>query len=257
MLQEKLKKAQLEFQELAKTNSVFEISNRKFFVLTVAWGSFAFFVSFVVLVGSNPLKLFVPFSLYDSIHWDSREEFKIYISDGLYDVREVKRKILFSGNDREKVKTLIHEVGSPPFLEDTLGLQNAKKLPNLRNALLGIWFLDNGKRLVIDWNLREVDLELARFRSIGYFRADDDADEEDDIKTNEKTSYYDRESKEEREKRERDIEERKRKILFSVFTTIEKTLFANLPITTLEFRLNGKKKPYPNLEYDLTATKTR
>ncbi|HNO26223.1 MAG TPA: hypothetical protein PKK94_24800, partial [Leptospiraceae bacterium] len=60
------------------------------------------------------------------------------------------------------------------------------------------------------------------------------------------------------EKKKKRAKELKRELLSSGFLALEKTIFANFKdIDRIEYRLNGKIKNFPELEYSLTETKKR
>jgi hypothetical protein len=217
-----------------------------------------FFLGFY-LTEKNPYTLLIPLTFFevDLPLADKRIPIKLYFSDGFGKVFSTERKVLIDlENIRSSVMTLAIEISRPPYYEVEENLNkknlsvNLKKLPNIHYSIKTIWKY-NEDLLIID--LRESSLKA----------------ELDTMKVRvEKTTYEIKEENESDSKlidpheiesqNKDDIYKLKMTLLYSTFLALEKTIFDNYPyIKKIEYRLDGIKKNFSSLEYNLEETKNR
>ncbi|MBP7284145.1 MAG: hypothetical protein KBA66_21350 [Leptospiraceae bacterium] len=227
-----------------------ETSNRKFrFFFLSSSIAILFFIIFI-LIGKNPFSLLVPFTFYDLPSLDKRTLVTLYISDGKNNVLKSKRKLLLSESDiRKNLHIILGELSQPPYedsIESTEENVFPKKLPDMRSSIISTWFLDSGKKLILDFN------EVGIQKELSTIRVKLDINEEDSSENK---------SKEEEiieNKRQEELQKARIRILNTALAALEKTIFINFPsIETLEFRLNGMSKQFNGLEYNLVETKKR
>ncbi len=225
---------------LATTPADSPESKRVLFI-TYSWLIVLLFLTAFVLAGKNPLKLLVPFTLYDLPNFDPRKETVVFGSNGEGEVFPVKRKVLLTGKDfRHDVITLVGETGESSYFDPTVPnassqFRNLKKLPNLQDSVIAVW--KRGDVLLLD--LRKSTLEglLAEMK----FRID-----------------YTYASQMTEEQKVAEIARKKMVLLSSSFLAAEKTLFENYPeISRIEYRLGGEQEDIPGLTYSLSAAHTR
>lgn len=186
---------------------------------------------------------------------DKRVPAKVYLSDGRMNVYPSDRKVLLTGEFRKDLHTLITQVSAPPFYEieenfTKKGLKvNLKKLPNLHFALITIWFNESG-RLILDLRESSIQTEI----SILKVRVDRGTYElKEEVESESLSSIQQKEDEDKIL-----VHQRRMEILHSTFLAIEKTIFDNFPeIKSIEFRLDGETKDYPDLNYKLSEVKNR
>ncbi len=244
------------FQESGKE---IPASDRKFLFLFFSWAFFLVFVFVFFLSGKNPLRLLAPFSLYDLPSKESLSQGKVFVSNGEGKVFEIQRRMnLLKGNSERNLLTLVGEVGEPPFYSSASGNESVfnetlKKLPNLQTSVISAWFLKNEKKLIVDLRESTISEEIDALK----FRVDNPV-LGDDKEDSEEGHFFGKKEKVDPEKRKSEIRKIRLTILQSTLLAIEKTIFANFPeIESLEFRLDGRKKDFPGLEYSLTGKKNR
>ncbi|PJZ64359.1 hypothetical protein CH371_18230 [Leptospira wolffii] len=215
--------------------------SKRVLFLTYSWIIVLLFLTGFILSGKNPLKLLVPFTLYDLPNFDHRKETVIYGSDGEGEVFPVKRKVLLTGEDfRHDVLTLIGETGESSYFDPSVPNASAqfrslKKLPNLQDSVISIW--KRGDVLLLDLRRSTIEGLLADMK----FRID-----------------YTYASQMTEEQKEVEIARKKSVLLSSAFLAVEKTLFENYPeIHRIEYRLGGEPGDIPGLTYSLSTSHNR
>ncbi|EQA45304.1 hypothetical protein LEP1GSC050_2538 [Leptospira broomii serovar Hurstbridge str. 5399] len=214
---------------------------RRLLFLTYSWILFLLFLTGFVLAGKNPLKLLVPFALYDLPNFDPRKSLIVYGSDGEGEIFTIHRKVLLDGKDfRHDVITLVGEVGEASFFDpsvpnDAVHFRNLKKLPNLQDSVISIW--KRGDLLILDMRKSTLEDLLSEMK----FRID-----------------YTYASQMSEEEKSREITRRKLALLSSSFLAVERTLFENYPeLNRIEYRLGGEQEEIPGLNYSLTESHLR
>lgn len=215
--------------------------SKRVLFLTYSWITVLLFLTGFILSGKNPLKLLVPFTLYDLPNFDPRKEVVIFGSDGEGEVFPVKRKVLLTGEDfRHDLITLVGETGEASYFDPSVPnasaqFRNLKKLPNLQDSVIAVW--RRGDLLLLD--LRQSTLEglLADMK----FRID-----------------YTYASQMTEEQKSAEIDRKKAVLLSSSFIAVEKTIFENYPdIQRIEYRLGGELADLPGLTYSLSSSHSR
>ena len=237
-------------------NASAETGNRTYFFLAVSIiGGGLFFLSFF-LADANPFRLLLPGSLHDFSFSarDKRKKAEVFLADAQKKVFTSERKVFLSGDFKRDLVSLITEVGEPPYYETEENLNkkdlntNFKKLPNLHYALITFWKRDG--LLILDFREETLNSEMEAIK-VDTSEVRYDIAEEGD-----QTKLAVIQAKEEKKKKR--AKELKRELLSSGFLALEKTIFANFKdIDRIEYRLNGKIKNFPELEYSLTETKKR
>ncbi|MBE7412197.1 MAG: hypothetical protein L6Q54_12295 [Leptospiraceae bacterium] len=244
---------------LQESEKELEKSDKKFLLLFFSWAVFILFVFVFFLASKNPLKLLVPFALYEIPPKEKLVLGKVYVSDGLGNVFELNRKMnLLLDDPAKKIVTLIGEVGGPPFYEESLGNEivfsvNLKKLPDLQTSVISSWFRENEKKLIIDFRESTIsdEIEALKFRVENPNLGEESEDSDEG-------HFFSKKVNIDPEERKREIKKTRLLILKSTFMAIEKTIFSNFPeIDTLEFRLDGQRKDFPGLEYSFVQKKIR
>jgi hypothetical protein len=234
--------------------------NRYYLFLLFSWIVFFNFVFGSFISGNHPWRLLVPFSLYGSPSWDSRDKFRIYVSDGETLIFPSQRLMYRTGDKRQDTFLLVNEVGAPPSAifeegDDINYAQNLKRLPNLSPALISVWFPRDGKSIILDFQESKIKSIIDSYLTLGTQKITVSEEEEDQDSVD---TYYQTESPQEREKRSEILEDRKRKALELTFRSIEKTILENIEgIEKLEFHLDGESKDYPRLNYSLKEIKIK
>jgi hypothetical protein len=217
-----------------------------------------FFLGFY-LTEKNPYSLLVPLTFFDLDLplADKRIPVKLYLSDGSGNVFPSERKVLVDlKNFRSSILTLAIEISRPPYYEVEENLNkknlsvNLKKLPNIHYSIKTIWKF-NEDTIIIDLResslMKELDTLKVRIEKTTYEIKEENESDSKLVDPHEIESQ----NKEE-------ILKLKMSLLNSTFLALEKTIFDNYPdIKKIEYRLDGVKKKFPNLEYDLEETKDR
>lgn len=245
----------IQFYKKIYKESFSETRDKKFLFLFFSGLFFTSFFLMFFLIGKNPYSLLIPFSLYDThlFLYDKRSKVTIFLSDGKGNFFPIQRKLTKTGNLREDIKKILIEISEPPYYEmeysNFENLQmNYKKLPNIHFALIQVWTL--GDTLILDFRestLKE-EMENQRVRiDTGNYEIEEQTET----------------SKLAQEKAQDDnnkilLQKLKKDLLSSSFLALEKTIFENFPqIKRLEYRLNGQKKDFEDLEYKLSEVKER
>lgn len=258
MLIQKIKNLFLKLISFIKEtyNLIFEESfnekiNKKFLIIyfSIVLSILFFFAFYLVKV--NPIQLLVPFSLFDLPKIDSRVEKSIYVSDGKNSVLKIKRKILISDEPREKkLKVLVSEIAKSStenILESKEENLFPKKTLNLSDSLISSWFIDDSKKLILDFNEENLKLELSKLRA-------------KTISSEEETIFDKKTPEQEKIYKEEILKLNQSKLLKLEisFLALEKTIFENFKeLESIEFKLNGISKDFPELDYKLLETKKR
>ncbi|GBF40327.1 LIC_10740 family protein [Leptospira johnsonii] len=215
--------------------------SKRILFLTYSWIIVLLFLTGFILAGKNPLKLLVPFTLYDLPNLDHRKEIVIFGSDGEGEVFPVKRKVLLTGEDfRHDVITLVGEAGESSYFDPTVPnasaqFRNLKKLPNLQDSVISIW--KRGDVLILDMRKSTLENLLSDMK----FRID-----------------YTYASQMTEEQKTAEIERKKLVLLSSAFLAVEKTLFENYPdLNRIEYKLGGEAGDLPGLSYLLSSSHSR
>ncbi|MDX1958795.1 MAG: hypothetical protein SFU98_09490 [Leptospiraceae bacterium] len=235
-------------------NKTFE---KKFALIFFSSSFVIIFYLVFLLSGVNPYSLLNPFSLYDvSLPIiDKRKMVTIYLSDGKNNVFPSKRKVyLENQNLHKRVITLMKEVSEPPFYEVEENLENAnlnvnfKKLPSVHFAVNTIWKWKN--TLIIDLRSSTLKEEIEQMR----VKLENQSYSESSETETGKLGDIQKKDEETKEK----LLVQKRTMLNSAMIVIEKTIFANFPeIDSIQFKLDGRTKDFPNLEYKFSTEKKR
>lgn len=232
-----------------------ETKDKKFLFLFFLGLFFALFFLTFFLIGKNPYSLLIPFSLYDShlFLYDKRSKVIIFLSDGKGSFFPVQRKLIKTGSLREDIKKLVIEISEPPYYEmeysnfDNLQL-TYKKLPNIHFALIQVWTL--GDNIILDFRESTLkdEMENQRVRiDTGTYQIEEQTE----------TGNLAQEKLQE-DKTKLALEKMKKDLLTYSFIALEKTLFENFPqIKRIEYRLNGQKKDFEDLEYKLSEIHER
>ncbi|TGL60498.1 LIC_10740 family protein [Leptospira sarikeiensis] len=215
--------------------------SKRILFLTYSWIIVLLFLTGFILAGKNPLKLLIPFTLYDLPNMDPRKEIVIYGSNGEGEVFAVKRKVLLSGEDfRHDVLTLVGETGESSYFDPTVPnasaqFRNLKKLPNLQDSVISIW--KRGDLLILDLRKSTIENLLSDMK----FRID-----------------YTYASQMTEEQKSAEIERKKLVLLSSAFLAVEKTLFEHYSdLNRIEYRLGGEQADLPGLTYLLSSVHSR
>jgi hypothetical protein len=244
------------FYDKVHEESFAETKDKKFwFLFFTGLVSILFFVLFA-LVGKNPYSLLLPLTLHDSFLpvYDKRTKVKVFFSDGQMNAFPVERKISLSGELRKDIKLLLIETSEPPYFgteeQNSVPKMNLKKLPGLHFALIQTWVLSNNT-LVLDFREETLLLETTNLK----VRIDKGTY---DIQEETKDGGRLAKEKEEEDKNKVALEKLRLALLDSAFVAIEKTIFENFStIQTIEFRVDGKKKDLPGMEYKLSTKRTK
>ncbi|MCE9498975.1 MAG: hypothetical protein K8R21_00410 [Leptospira sp.] len=235
------------------------IVQTNFLFLYFSWILFISFASIIILSGKNPISLLIPFAIYDLPARENLTPVTIFVSDGDGNLFPTKRRMFFIPDDfKRNLLTVIGEIGQPPFYdselvsEDSVFAGTLKKLPNLQTAVISTWKIETTGLLIVD--LREStirdELDSLKFRFNSSVASDED--ESDD------GHFFKKKQDVSVDKKLADLQKNKLSILNSVFLSIEKSIFGNFAnVQSIEFRLEGKKRDYPGLDYKLTETKIR
>ncbi|TGK15581.1 hypothetical protein EHO61_14570 [Leptospira fluminis] len=214
---------------------------KRLLFLSYSWIAVLLFLTGFILAGKNPLKLLLPFSIYDLPNLDPRKDVVIYGSDGEGETFPIHRKVLLDGKDfRHDVLTLVGEVGESSYFDpsvpnDAVHFRNLKKLPNLQDSVIAIW--KRGDLLILDMRKSTLEELLGEMK----FRID--------------YTYASQMTEEEKSK---EITRRKLSLLSSSFKAVERTLFENDPdLNRIEFKLGGEAEEIPGLVYSLTEIHLR
>jgi len=252
---QKIKKVYPTFYNKATQNSG---TKKYYFLFLSTILTLNFFLGFY-LTEKNPYSLLVPLTFFDLDLplADKRIPVKMYLSDGSGNVFPSERKVLVDfKNLRSSILTLAIEISRPPYYEVEENLNkknlsvNLKKLPNIHYSIKTIWKY-NEDLLIIDLResslIAELDTMKVRIEKTTYEIKEEN---ESDLKL---VDPHEVESQ-----NKEDIQKLKMSLLNSTFLALEKTIFDNCPdIKKIEYRLDGTKKKFPNLEYDLEETKNR
>jgi hypothetical protein len=252
---QKIKKIYPSFYNKATQNS----GTKKFYFLFLSTIlTLNFFLGFY-LTEKNPFSLLIPLTFFelDLPLADKRIPIKLYFSDGSGTVFPTERRVMIDlENIRSSVMTLAIEISRPPYYEVEQNLNkknvniNIKKLPNIHYSIKTIWKY-NQDQLIIDLresSLRaELDSMKVRIEKTTYEIKEENDSDSKLIDPNEIESQN-----------KDDIYKLKMRLLYSTFLVLEKTIFDNYPyIKKIEYRLDGIKKNFPGLEYNLEETKNR
>ncbi|TGK06633.1 hypothetical protein EHO59_00370 [Leptospira semungkisensis] len=215
--------------------------SKKALFLTYSWIIVLLFLTGFILAGKNPLKLLVPFTLYDLPNFDPRKEAVVFESDGEGQVYPVKRRVLLTGEDfRHDALTLIGETGESNYFDPSVPnasaqFRNLKKLPNLQDSVISIW--KRGDLLILDLRKSTLENLLSEMK----FRID-----------------YTYASQLSEDQKTAEISRKKLLLLSSAFLAVEKTLFENFPeITRIEYRLGGEVSDLNGLTYSLSTSHSK
>jgi len=218
-----------------------------------------FFIGFY-LTEKNPYSLLVPLTFFelDLPLADKRENAKIYLSDGSGNVFPSDRKVLLNKNDfRNSIQTLAIEISRPPYYETEENFSkkdlnvNLKKLPNIHYSIISIWKLNNDT-IILDLRESSLTSEIEKMK----VRIEKNTYEIKEEKDADSGHLVDTKEKDESDKQE--LIKIKMDLLNSAFLALEKTIFDNFSdINKIEYRLDGVKKSYEKLQYDLTTEKMR
>lgn len=245
--QQQKEKGKSKKRDARKSNHFFTIvkhgpqfpRDARFLFYYLSWFFAILLITGFALVGRNPFRLLLPYSVFSLPKIDSRKSVPIYLSNGQKKLVAAKRKLQWQNDTRQNILALIGEIGKSPFYEmdtknDALQLnEDLKKLTNLQTSVRVLWLLTNNKRLVIDLRQQTIlqELKALKFRVKGA-----------------KTP----------EEREQIEQQTKYNILHSTFLAIEKTIFANFKeIQTIEYRLDGRQEKMVKLDYDLSIIHKR
>ncbi len=227
-----------------------EKPNKKFLIIyfSIVLSILFFFAFYLVKV--NPLQLLIPFSLFDLPKIDSRDKVVIYVSDGKNSVLKIKRKILIPKEIEKKIRTLILEISKSSFdniLESNEENSYPKKTLNLSDSLISFWFVEDNKKLILDFKEEYINLELNKIITKA---VSSDEDTIFDKKTPEQEKLYQTELE--------NLNKNKLTKLEVSFSALEKTIFENFPkLEFIEYRLNGNLKNLKDLNYKLDELKKR
>ncbi len=252
---QKIKKVYPTFYNKATQNSG---TKKYYFLFLSTILTLNFFLGFY-LTEKNPYSLLVPLTFFDLDLplADKRIPVKMYLSDGSGNVFPSERKVLVDfKNLRSSILTLAIEISRPPYYEVEENLNkknlsvNLKKLPNIHYSIKTIWKY-NEDLLIIDLResslIAELDTMKVRIEKTTYEIKEENESELKLVDPHEVESQN-----------KEDIQKLKMSLLNSTFLALEKTIFDNCPdIKKIEYRLDGTKKKFPNLEYDLEETKNR
>lgn len=236
--------------ELIFKEAFSEKPNKKFLIIyfSIILSILFFFAFYLVKV--NPLQLLIPFSLFDLPKIDSREEKTIYVSDGKNSILKIKRKALISEEKEKKLKILVSEISKSSFdniLDSKEENLYPKKTLNLSDSLISFWFLDENKKLILDFKEEYLNFELNKIRTKAV-----SSDEE---------TIFDKKTPEEEKVFKEELDKLNQKKLLKLeisFLALEKTIFENFPkLESIEYRLNGKMKSFNELNYKLDEIKKR
>ncbi len=229
--------------------------NNHFHFLFLSWIFCLLFYLGFFLIGKNPYSIFIPFSLYEVLTIDNRTEAILHLSDGEGSFVTTKRKVLFHKDDFNKnVMALLSELGELPYLSNQ-GNKNVessysvslKKLPNIANTIISLWYQEDKSNLILDINLSGMEVELEAIKIYDPHKNLSQDDEDEEPKEAEKTVDN-----------KINNNQKKLTILSSAFFAAEKTIFDNFPfLKSIEYRVNGKIADYPGLEYKLSEKKVR
>jgi hypothetical protein len=218
-----------------------------------------FFIGFY-LTEKNPYSLLVPLTFFelDLPLADKRENAKVYLSDGSGNVFPSDRKVLLDKNDfRNSIQTLAIEISRPPYYETEENFSkkdlnvNLKKLPNIHYSIISIWKLNNDT-IILDLRESSLTSEIEKMK----VRIEKNTYEIKEEKDTDSGHLVDTKEKDESDKQE--LMKIKMDLLNSAFLALEKTIFDNFSdINKIEYRLDGVKKTYEKLQYDLTTEKLR
>ncbi|MDZ4725744.1 MAG: hypothetical protein SH817_06285 [Leptospira sp.] len=241
-----------------------EKTSREFQFLFLSWFFLLLFFTFFILAEKNPFNLLVPFNVFQVPHNDSRDEIKIFISDGDKNQIPVIRKLLVSEDKDIFINQLISEVGSPPYfsVEESASLKDKifspKKLLDLHDSIKSIWFRENNTKLILDWNYGQLESVMSGYRlpqnRASSLELEEDSQTSAPIDT---ITYY---SGGETLKREDEsvTQSRRLKALSATFKAIDATLFLNFPeLKIIEHHLDGNRKPILGLDYLIQDQKLR
>lgn len=226
-------------------------NSRRFIFLYFSWIVFLLFLSLSFLVEKSPFNLLLPFQVFSLPVDDSRGMGVIYVSDGEANIYPSDRKIFLQNDNKEDIREIIEEVGRPPHFStgfkegDPFFGAKLKKLPNLSIALISVWLVDDGKKVIIDFSSSELERELAKFR-FAKSKIEEAEDEETELMDTE--SYYSAPSNFIDAKTLKEIEEKKVLIMGLALKAIRSSIQANLTnVQNIEFRLDGKKDNFIGL----------
>lgn len=218
-----------------------------------------FFIGFYI-TEKNPYSLLIPLSFFelDIPLTDKRENAKVYLSDGSGNVFPSDRKVLLDKNDfRSSIQVLANEISRPPYYETEENFSkkdlniNLKKLPNIHYSIISIWKLNNDT-IILDLRESTLNSEIEKMK----VRVEKNTYEISEEKDGVSSHLIDTKEKDESDKIE--LMKIKMNLLNSAFLALEKTIFDNfLYIKKIEYRLDGIKKSYENLQYDLATEKIR
>lgn len=221
-----------------------EHNPRRFLFTYFSWMMGLLFLSFSFLAEKNPFQLLLPMQVFALPIVDDRSEGVVYVSDGESEIYPTRRKVFLRGNMQDDIRELIEEVGRPPHFSqdwkegDRFQGSKLKKLPNLSQALVSVWILDEGKRVVLDFSSKEIERAMAKYR----FAKSKMEEGEEDVEAGEEDieSYYSAPANYIDAKTMREIEEKKVIVLRLGLKASLQTIRENFPsVDQVEYRLDG------------------
>ncbi len=255
-LYQNLKTAYPDFYDKAVRNS----GTKKFYFLFFSSIiTLNFYIGFY-LTEKNPYSLLIPLTFFelDIPLADKRENAKVYLSDGSGTVFPSDRKVLLDKSDfRSAIQILAIEISRPPYYETEENFSkkdlnvNLKKLPNIHYSIISIWKINNDT-ILLDLRESSITDEIEKMK----VRIEKNTYDINEDKDSDQGHLIDTKEKDESDKQ--DLNKIKMNLLNSAFLAFEKTIFDNFTeIKKIEYRLNGIKKTYENLDYDLSTEKLR
>ncbi|TGK78571.1 hypothetical protein EHQ24_18670 [Leptospira noumeaensis] len=224
---------------------------RDFIFLFASWFSLLIFFSFFILAEQNPFRLLVPFQLYSYPSLDHREPIVIYISNGEGEQIPIHRKVLKQEETEAFIYQLVGEVGSPPYFDSVEALAkdgklfSPKKLLDIRFALKQTWFVENGNKLVIDWNVQILQDVMEKYR-LPRTKSDETGDTEDENPNApvDTITYYTGGTETGPKESEEVIQKRRSLAMESTIRALNASLFENFKdLKTIEHKFSGEGSP--------------
>ncbi|MCW7490500.1 LIC_10740 family protein [Leptospira meyeri] len=224
---------------------------RDFIFLFASWFSLLIFFSFFILAEQNPFRLLVPFQLYSYPSFDHREPIVVYISNGEGEQIPIHRKVLKREEPGDFIYQIVGEVGSPPYFDSVEALAkdgklfSPKKLLDIRFALKQSWFLNQGNKLVIDWNVQILQDVMEKYR-LPRTKSEEtnDSEEENPNAPVDTITYYSAGTETGPKESEEVVNKRRILAMESTIRALNATLFENFKdLKTIEHQFSGETNP--------------